>query len=110
MKTELENERKRNEIKNTIYELFSQKINWSWECPPERRGAIIALLHELGINWERANRMSHFSTLPSTTCDVPHAFFIEYLNRILREYDDLNPISKCSGKCELCPDYKRCKN
>jgi hypothetical protein len=82
--------KRKSEIKEEIYKLFSLKTDWEFQCPLERRGAIISLLHELGVDWESANKMSHFTLLPSMTCDVPKEMFMTFLEKCLKTYANEN--------------------
>lgn len=44
-------------IEAQIYGLFDGTIRWNNQCPPERSGAMIALIHLLGASWERAHEI-----------------------------------------------------
>jgi len=49
---------KREEIIQEIKALFEGKTQWDYQCPPENRGAQIALMRLLGISWKEANMIS----------------------------------------------------
>lgn len=55
-------EKERLKIQNDIIGLIAvmpqNRIKWKYQYPPERRGAVIALLHVLGMSWESANKFS----------------------------------------------------
>jgi hypothetical protein len=48
----------KDKIEKEVLLLMRGKIDWHCQCPPERRGAEIALLHVLGMSWEKANKFS----------------------------------------------------
>ena len=48
----------RNKIEREVLLLMRGQIAWHCQCPPERRGAEIALFHVLGMSWEEANKFS----------------------------------------------------
>jgi len=54
-------------VRDDLFKLFSDEITWEYQCPPERDGAIIGLLHCLGAGWEEAKTISLTS---ATTKDL----------------------------------------
>lgn len=49
----------RKELEDELRNLFySGGIKWSYQCPPERYGAMIALIHLLGFSWEKAKQFT----------------------------------------------------
>lgn len=48
----------RGHIQADILDLFEGCLDWHCQCPPERRGAEIALFHCLGMGWEEANKFT----------------------------------------------------
>ena len=49
---------KREQVIKDLLGIFRGDIDWEFQCPPERAGAMIALLHVLGAGWERAKGIS----------------------------------------------------
>jgi len=42
-----------------LFELYDGNTKWDYQCPPERRGAEIALIRILtGVSWKKANWIS----------------------------------------------------
>lgn len=46
------------QIEKKILKLYNFKIKWKYQCPPERRGAVMGLLNILGMDWEKANQFT----------------------------------------------------
>jgi len=50
-------------VREDILDLFNGKIRWANICPPERRGAEIALIKILlKVSWERANEIAFMAS------------------------------------------------
>ena len=70
--------------------------------------AIAEKLYCNNVNWELCASMVKY-----TSCSCSNCVAYRELSRLAEGKEKGArgaSINKCSGECDLCPDYKRCKN
>lgn len=45
-------------IIESIMDILEGRVNWDFQCPPEKIGAQVALLHLLGFSWEESKEIA----------------------------------------------------